>query len=148
MKFLVVNGPNLNLLGEREPEIYGHDTLDDLETAWHDLASTLGITIEAIQSNHEGVLIDAIHAARNDVDGIVINAGALTHYSRAIADALTGVGLPYVEVHISNIYEREGWRSVSVLADHADALIVGRGTQGYLDGIRHLHDRLSAPLSE
>jgi len=143
MNILVVNGPNLNLLGTREPSIYGSETLIDLEEQWSARASLLGIDVDSFQSNHEGAIIDAIHAARGTADGIVLNAGALTHYSFALADALVAVDIPYVEVHISNIYEREEWRHHSVLSEHADAVIVGRGTTGYLDAISHLHAMLS-----
>lgn len=144
MKILVLNGPNLNLLGTREPGIYGTETLTDLEAQWLARAGLLGIDVDSFQSNHEGAIIDAIHAARDTTDGIVINAGALTHYSFALADALGAVDIPYVEVHISNIYEREEWRHHSVLSEHADAVIVGRGTIGYLEAISHLHTMLSA----
>lgn len=139
MNILVVNGPNLNLLGTREPSIYGLETLAALEAQWQARADLLGIGVDSFQSNHEGALIDVIHAARDTVDGIVLNAGALTHYSLALADALVAVDIPYVEVHISNIYEREEWRRHSVLSDRAEAVIVGRGTTGYLDAISHLH---------
>lgn len=142
MNLLVINGPNLNLLGTREPDIYGTETLADLEAQWLARANDLGIGVTWFQSNHEGAIIDAIHDARGTTDGIVINAGALTHYSLALADALVAVNLPYVEVHISNIYEREEWRHHSVLSEHADAVIVGHGTVGYLDAISHLHTLL------
>lgn len=142
MRLLVINGPNLNLLGTREPDIYGTKTLADLEAQWLARANDLGIDVTSFQSNHEGEIIDAIHDARDTTDGIVINAGALSHYSLALADALVAVDLPYVEVHISNIYEREEWRHHSVLSEHADAVIVGRGTIGYLDAVSHLHAML------
>ncbi len=142
MNILVVNGPNLNLLGTREPTIYGSETLADLEAQWLERGSLLGIEVNSFQSNHEGAIIDAIHAAHETTDGIVLNAGALTHYSLALADALVAVGIPYVEVHISNIYEREEWRHHSVLSEHAEAVIVGHGTAGYLDAISHLNTLL------
>jgi 3-dehydroquinate dehydratase-2 len=145
MKLLVLNGPNLNLLGTREPAVYGYTTLNDLEREWQTIGSSLTVKVTSFQSNHEGVLIDAIQDARDDIDAIVINAGALSHYSRSLADALAAVAIPYVEVHISNIDEREEWRQHSVLAAGADAVIMGRGTRGYLDAIRHLHTLLTSP---
>ena len=145
MKLLIVNGPNLNLLGTREPDIYGTETLADLEQQWLACAADLGIDVVTAQSNSEGAIIDVIHDARDDVDGIVINAGALTHYSLALADALTAVGLPFVEVHISNVHAREPWRHHSVLSEGADAVIFGRGTRGYIDAIAHLYAVVTSP---
>lgn len=128
---LVLNGPNLNLLGTREPAIYGDDTLQDVENLAAATARSHGFAIEFRQSNHEGVLVDAIHAARTSAAGIVINAGAYTHTSVAIRDALAGVDLPAVEVHISNVHKREEFRHFSYLSAVVDAVIVGAGIQGY-----------------
>ncbi len=138
MRILVINGPNLDLLGTREPDLYGTTTLADLEVQWQLKGDGVGATIEAFQSNHEGAIVDAIGDGSARYDGLVINAGALTHYSRAIGDAVAAVGLPAVEVHISNIYERESWRHLSVLTDVCDLTIVGRGTDGYLHAIDHI----------
>lgn len=145
MRILVINGPNLNLLGTREPDIYGTATLSDLEAQWQLKADAIEATIEAVQSNHEGTIVDAIGEGVARYDGLVINAGALTHYSHAIGDAIAAVGLPTVEVHISNIYERESWRHLSVLTDVCDLTIVGRGTDGYLHAIDHLVASTSHP---
>lgn len=140
---LVINGPNLNLLGTREPAVYGTETLDDVERLAADTARARGCTTTAMQSNHEGVIIDAIHAARSGSDAIVINAGAFTHTSVAIRDALTAVGLPVVEVHISNVHRREEFRHHSYLSDIADAVIVGAGIDGYRLAVDHLAARLT-----
>jgi 3-dehydroquinate dehydratase-2 len=147
MRLLIINGPNLDRLGTREPEIYGSETLRDLEAQWHGNGESLGIEVETAQSNSEGGIIAVIDAARNNVDGIVINAGALTHYSLALADALSATEIPFVEVHISNVHERETWRHHSVLSEGAVAVIVGRGTRGYLDAMRHLHSTLTHPAT-
>ncbi|MGI9585320.1 MAG: type II 3-dehydroquinate dehydratase [Acidimicrobiia bacterium] len=145
MQLLVVNGPNLNLLGVREPGVYGALSLGNLEGEWTSRAAQLGIGLETFQSNHEGALIDAIQGAREQCDGIIINPGAYSHYSYAIHDALTAVSLPTVEIHISNVQEREAWRSTSVTAPAADLVIFGRGAAGYLDAINHLWAELSVP---
>jgi 3-dehydroquinate dehydratase-2 len=126
-----VNGPNLNLLGIREPDVYGHDTLADVERIVQDAAAARGFDVEAIQSNHEGVLIDAIHQARTTCAGIVINPGGLTHTSVVLRDALSGVSLPVAEVHISNVYERESFRHHSYVADVAAVHVIGEGVAGY-----------------
>lgn len=136
MKVLVLNGPNLNLLGRREPDIYGSETLTDLEGMIHEWAGELGLEVEAYQSNHEGDLIDMIQ--RTDANGLVINPGAFTHTSRAIPDAITAVGLTAVEVHISNIKEREPWRAVSFVAEACIDTIYGRGLPGYRDALERL----------
>ncbi len=137
-RLLLVNGPNLNLLGTREPEIYGSATLADVERIATESAAALGFSVRALQSNHEGVLIDAIHAAREDCAGVVINPGGLTHTSVSLRDALTGVGLPFAEVHISDVYAREEFRHHSYLHDVAAVRIVGRGVEGYADAVRDL----------
>jgi 3-dehydroquinate dehydratase-2 len=129
---LLLNGPNLNLLGSREPEVYGKETLADVERSLADIATKSGAELRCFQSNHEGALIDRIHAAAGEnVSFIVINAGSLTHTSIGIRDALSGVAIPFVEVHISNIHKRESFRHVSMLADRAVGTIVGLGTAGY-----------------
>lgn len=140
MEILVVNGPNLDLLGTREPETYGSMTLGELEVRLAEQAAAMGVSLRFEQSNHEGALIDAIHAARS-LDGVVINAGALTHTSRALGDAITAVGIDAVEVHISNIHEREAWRAVSLVSESCVRTIYGRGVDGYRDAIRHLVNR-------
>ncbi|MCB1246856.1 MAG: type II 3-dehydroquinate dehydratase [Acidimicrobiia bacterium] len=145
MHLFIANGPNLNLLGTREPDIYGTDTLDDLSRTWTQRAARYGATIESFQSNHEGALVDAIHLAARTADGLVINAGAYTLTSRAIPDAITATGLPTVEVHISNIFDREPWRSVSFISPVAMRSIVGRGARGYLDAVDHLVCALTSP---
>ena len=137
-RILLVNGPNLNLLGTREPEIYGTDTLDDVVALATSTAGELGFELRTIQSNHEGVLIDAIHAARADCDAIVINPGAFTHTSVALRDALTGVQLPFAEVHLSNVHAREPFRHHSYLSDVASCVIVGAGVQGYVFAIQRM----------
>jgi 3-dehydroquinate dehydratase-2 len=142
---LVVNGPNLNLLGTREPEIYGPATLADVEKLVTDAAASHGWSAECVQSNHEGVLIDAIHAARGTADAVVINAGAYTHTSVALRDALSGVGLPVVEVHLSNVHRREEFRHHSYISAVADAVIVGAGITGYRLAVDCLASRLAQP---
>ncbi|MBS1698081.1 MAG: type II 3-dehydroquinate dehydratase [Actinobacteria bacterium] len=137
-RLLLVNGPNLNLLGLREPGIYGSATLADVERITADAAAVYGYEIRAVQSNHEGVLLDAIHAAREDCAGVVINAGAYTHTSVALRDALTGVALPFAEVHISDVYAREEFRHHSYLTDVAAVHVVGEGVQGYATATRRL----------
>lgn len=129
---LFLNGPNLNLLGTREPQVYGATTLADIERELAVLASKRGLTAAFFQSNHEGALVDRIHAARDDgVDFIVINAGAYTHTSVALRDALVGVAIPFIEVHLSNVHAREPFRHRSLLADRAVGSIVGLGAAGY-----------------
>ena len=131
-KLLLLNGPNLNLLGTREPEVYGTTTLADIENAASAQAGAAGATISCFQSNHEGALIDRIHAAKSEgIDAIVINPGGLTHTSVALRDALAGVAIPFVEVHISNIYKREEFRHHSFLSDIAVGTICGLGVNGY-----------------
>ncbi|KAI0018603.1 catabolic 3-dehydroquinase [Xylariomycetidae sp. FL0641] len=129
---LLINGPNLNLLGTREPHIYGSTTLRSLEASLQSRAASLGMALHAFQSNHEGAIVDRIQAARTqNVDAVVINPGALTHTSVAVRDALLGVGIPFVEVHVSNVHAREEWRRRSYLSDKAVAVVAGLGTYGY-----------------
>ena len=129
---LLLNGPNLNLLGTREPEVYGSTTLADVESRAQAQARAAGATLQAFQSNHEGALIDRIHAARAEaVDAIVINPGGLTHTSVALRDALAGVAIPFVEVHISNVHQREQFRHFSYLSGIARAVMCGFGVDGY-----------------
>jgi 3-dehydroquinate dehydratase II len=129
---LVINGPNLNLLGTREPAVYGHASLADIERDLAKTAVRLGVTLNSFQSNHEGALIDRIQAARADgTDFLVVNAGAFTHTSIALRDALAAAAIPFVEVHISNVYRRETFRRRSMLADLAVGCIVGLGVCGY-----------------
>ena len=146
MRIAVVNGPNLNLLGTRQPEVYGSTTLERLKrllTAW---GRPLSVEISHFQSNHEGEIIDHLHSLRGRADGVLINPGAFTHYSYAIADAIEAVEIPTAEVHISNIMKREEWRRRSVVSPVCAATIYGRGIEGYLWGIRHLHyRRIGAP---
>ncbi|WP_395069507.1 type II 3-dehydroquinate dehydratase [Paraburkholderia silvatlantica] len=128
---LVLNGPNLNLLGTREPAIYGAETLDDVARLCRETAGRLGLEIDFRQSNAEHQLIDWLHEARTRVDGIVINPAAYTHTSVAIADALSAIAKPVIEVHISNVHKREAFRHHSFVSPVAEAIIVGCGTQGY-----------------
>ena len=142
MKLLIVNGPNLNLLGKREPDIYGHETYADLCRRIADYAKIRGHQVRFVQSNHEGALIDAIQLAGEDgTRGIVINPGAYAHYSYAIHDALRSVDVPAVEVHISDIKTREPWRHVSVTAPACVKIIAGLGFDGYLRAMDVLEDR-------
>ncbi|MCZ2722880.1 type II 3-dehydroquinate dehydratase [Marinomonas sp. 15G1-11] len=129
--FLVLNGPNLNLLGTREPEIYGYTTLDDIEKTLRATTSKRGHSLEFLQSNAEHILIDTIHGARNSVDFIIINPAAFTHTSVAIRDALLGVDIPFAEVHLSNVHSRETFRHHSYFSDVAKAVICGMGVLGY-----------------
>ncbi|MCA4135356.1 type II 3-dehydroquinate dehydratase [Arthrobacter sp. M4] len=135
---LVVNGPNLNLLGTREPEKYGTSTLADVEQLAINAAEAHGFSVDCVQSNHEGDLLDAIHDARTNAVGIVINAGAFTHTSVALRDALAAVSLPAVEVHITNVHQREEFRHHSYLSPVCSAVIVGAGVQGYKLAIDYL----------
>ena len=141
---LIINGPNLNLLGTREPEIYGRATLSDVEHVTRAAAEAAGFSATCLQSNHEGVLVDAIHAARGTAVGIIINAGAYTHTSVALRDAIAGVELPTVEVHISNVHQREEFRHHSYLSPVCTAVIVGAGVHGYELAVSVL-DKVLAP---
>ena len=132
MKILVLNGPNLNLLGTREPEVYGTDTLEDIQKNLQSIASKKSVSIEFYQSNSENELIDRLHQAKKDrVDYIIINPGAFTHTSIALRDAFLGVGIPFIEVHISNIYSREEFRKKSLIAPYCKASICGFGLDSY-----------------
>jgi len=144
IKILLLNGPNLNLLGTREPQVYGHDTLAGVEALVATLAAARGAAIECLQSNHEGVLIDRIQAARLDGTAfIVINPGGLTHTSVALRDALAGVAIPFIEVHVSNVHAREPFRHRSFLSPIAAGVIVGFGTAGYAMAVNAAIDRLA-----
>jgi 3-dehydroquinate dehydratase-2 len=141
-KVLLINGPNLNMLGIREPGVYGDLSLTSIEKKLHVLAEELSLALECFQSNHEGEIIDRIHAAYGTMDGIVINPGAFTHYSYAIRDAIAAVGLPTVEVHISNIHKREEFRHHSVTAPVVIGQISGFGAFSYELGLRALQQNL------
>ncbi|WP_045388482.1 type II 3-dehydroquinate dehydratase [Falsirhodobacter sp. alg1] len=138
MTVFVLNGPNLNLLGQRQPEIYGRETLADVETLCRETASGLGLAVRCEQSNHEGQLVDWIHEARHTGQGIVINAGAYTHTSVAILDALNAFDGPVIEIHISNVHRREAFRHHSYISGRADGVIVGCGVQGYALGLQRV----------
>lgn len=136
-RLLLLNGPNLNLLGTREPHLYGSTTLKDVENDAINQASGLSATIETFQANSEGALVDRIHEARGNIDAIIINAGAYTHTSVAIRDALVGVDIPFVEVHVTNVHAREKFRHHSYLCDKAEAVICGLGVFGYTAAIEY-----------
>lgn len=138
MRILLLNGPNLGRLGKRQPEIYGTTTLADVEAAAAVRADELGHQLKTLQSNHEGALIDRIE--KRDYDAIVINPGALTHYAYSLHDALLGAECPVVEVHISDIMERETWRHISVIEPVVSHRILGHGWRGYLEAIDYLHE--------
>ena len=140
----LLNGPNLNLLGLRQPEIYGRETLDDVAAKVSDLAEELGLTVRALQSNHEGQLVDWIHEARGTSAAIIINPGAYSHTSVAILDALNAYDGPVIEVHISNIHKREAFRHHSYVSARADGVIAGCGTEGYLLALRRIASILKA----
>lgn len=147
MKVLVLHGPNLNLLGTREPEIYGRLTLADIDASIRTLAGELGIEVEIFQSNSEGALIDKIHATAASIDGIVINPAAYTHTSVALRDAIAAVGVPTVEVHLSNIHSREKFRTRSYLAPVAVGQVCGFGANSYLLGLRAIFNHIEKGLS-
>jgi 3-dehydroquinate dehydratase-2 len=145
---LLINGPNLNLLGTREPHIYGHETLQDVETSAQHHCKGLNLEIASFQSNHEGHIIDRIHEARGKCDWIIINPGGLTHTSVALRDALGGVAIPFIEVHISNVHAREEFRHKSFLSDKAVAVICGLGTFGYSAAIEFIARKQGATRTE
>jgi 3-dehydroquinate dehydratase-2 len=142
MRIAVLNGPNLNLLGQREPEVYGHTSLAEIEAMVRKAAEPLGAQIFWFQTNHEGALVDAIQGLRGQADGALINAAALTHSSLALRDALLAVKIPFVELHLSNIFAREPERRQSVIADLAVGMVTGFGAQSYLLALQALVGRL------
>ena len=142
IKILVIHGPNLNLLGRREPEVYGRLTLTDINNRLSELAEAAFASVQCLQSNHEGTLIDAIHEAQNWADGILINPGAFTHYSYALRDAISAVNLPAIEVHLSNIHAREKFRQQSVIAAVCEGQISGFGWRSYKLGLQALLDKI------
>jgi 3-dehydroquinate dehydratase II len=144
MRIAVLNGPNLNLLGQREPEVYGRTTLAEIEAAVRDAAKSLDTEIQWFQSNHEGALVEAVQGLQGRVDGALINAAALTHSSLALRDALLAVRTPFVELHLSNIFAREPERRHSVIADLAIGMVTGFGAQSYLLALQALVARLRA----
>ena len=138
VKVIVIHGPNLNMLGTREPEIYGSTTLDEINAELEHLGMTLGIFVETFQSNHEGAIVDKIQEAGATQNGIIINPAAYTHTSIAIRDALLAIDIPIIEIHISNIYKREPFRHKSLISDVADARITGLGIKGYSIALKAL----------
>ena len=142
MLIAVLNGPNLNLLGQREPEVYGRTTLAEIEAMVRDAARSQGAELEWFQTNHEGALVDAVQGLRGRADGALINAAALTHSSLALRDAVLAVRIPFVELHLSNIFARESERRHSVIADLAIGLVTGFGAQSYLLALQALVGRL------
>jgi 3-dehydroquinate dehydratase-2 len=144
VRIAILNGPNLNLLGTREPALYGRETLADIERSLTSVASELGAQVEFAQHNGEGDMIDALHAWRGKVDGVIINAGAYTHTSIALRDALSAIAVPFVEVHLTNIYAREPERRHSMLAPAAVGMVSGLGAYGYELALRGLTRRLAA----
>lgn len=142
MRILVLHGPNLNLLGEREPEVYGRATLAEIDERLAALAREAGATLESFQSNHEGALIDRIQAARADTDGLILNPGGLTHTSVALRDAVVACERPVIEVHLSNIHAREPFRHRSLISDVAAGVVLGLGPVGYELALRALLERL------
>lgn len=144
MRIAVLNGPNLNLLGTREPEVYGRETLADIERSLTSVASELGAQLEFAQHNGEGEMIDTLHGWRGKIDGVIVNAGAYTHGSIALRDALAAIAVPFVEVHLTNIYAREPERRHSMLAPAAVGMVCGLGAYGYELALRGLTRRLAA----
>lgn len=144
MRILVLNGPNLNLLGQREPAIYGTTTLADLEALCRSEAERSGVTLGFAQSNQEGALVDALHGAMEDQDGVILNAGAYTHTSVALRDAISAISIPVIELHLSNTHAREAFRHVSMIAPVCLGVIAGFGAPGYPLAVRAMADHLKA----
>jgi 3-dehydroquinate dehydratase-2 len=142
LKILIIHGPNLNMLGKREPDIYGKTTLDEINYELETLGMTLGIFVETFQSNHEGAIVDKIQEAAATQNGIIINPAAFTHTSIAIRDALLALDIPIIEIHISNIYKREPFRHKSLISDVADAQITGLGIKGYTIALKALAEMI------
>lgn len=142
MRILCLHGPNLNLLGQREPEIYGRTTLAEIDASLVSLGQRLGVEVVCRQSNHEGVLIDWLHEARGQSEGLIINPGGYTHTSVALRDAIIALDVPCIEVHVSNVYRREPFRHTSLLADVCTARLMGFGPSGYTLALRGLHTLL------
>ena len=148
MRIAVLNGPNLNLLGTREPALYGRTTLPEVEARLVEVGRELGVSVDCHQRNGEGELVDLVHSLRSKADGAIINAGAYSHTSIAIRDALTGIALPFVEVHVTNVYAREPERRHSMLAAVAVGVVVGLGSIGYELALRGLVSTLQARAAE
>lgn len=145
---LIINGPNLNLLGTREPDLYGSTTLDDVVSHAERQAEELSIKLECFQSNHEGAIVDRIQQAKGNVDAIIINAGAYTHTSVGIRDALLGVDIPFIELHVSNVHARETFRQRSYLSDKANAVICGLGVYGYHAAVEYAAKHMKLKTSK
>jgi 3-dehydroquinate dehydratase-2 len=143
MKILILHGPNLNLLGTREPEVYGSLSLDDINNKLVELGKQLNVEVKCVQSNHEGALIDALHEARTSMDGVVFNPGGYTHTSIALRDAISAIKIPVIEVHLSNVYAREEFRHVSMISAVCKGKVVGLGWRSYTLGLRALVDLLT-----
>lgn len=145
MKLLVLHGPNLNLLGTREPEVYGSMTLEDINSKLIELGNELGAEVKCSQSNHEGALIDALHDARNWASGVVFNPGGYTHTSIALRDAISAIGIPVIEVHLSNVYAREEFRHTSLISAVCKGKVLGLGWRSYTLGLRALVEIVANP---
>lgn len=145
MKILILHGPNLNLLGTREPEVYGSMTLEDINNTLIELGNELGVEVQCSQSNHEGALIDALHEARTWANGVVFNPGGYTHTSVALRDAISAIGIPVIEVHLSNVYAREEFRHTSLISAVCKGKILGLGWRSYTLGLRALVEITANP---